>query len=148
MSSVPPAGDPGYAGDSGDLDPGYAGGQYTTPPQPTPPPQSPPAEPVFSSPAPLPYNASDVQSKKLAAALTGILLGSLGVHKFILGYTNAGVVMLAVTLASTLLGSCLVFPLLGSIAIGVIGVVEGIIYLTKTDDDFYRTYMAGKKEWF
>jgi hypothetical protein len=28
------------------------------------------------------------------------------------------------------------------------GLVEGIIYLTKTDEEFYRLYIAGKKEWF
>jgi hypothetical protein len=29
----------------------------------------------------------------------------------------------------------------------VIGLVEGIHKLTKTDDEFYRTYIVGKKEW-
>ncbi len=31
---------------------------------------------------------------------------------------------------------------------GVIGLVEGIIYLTKTDEDFVRTYIENKKGWF
>ena len=30
----------------------------------------------------------------------------------------------------------------------VIGVVEGIIYLTKTDEEFYQTYVVEKKAWF
>jgi hypothetical protein len=29
-----------------------------------------------------------------------------------------------------------------------IGLIEGIIYLTKTDEDFVRTYVDGRKEWF
>ncbi|MEX0716039.1 MAG: hypothetical protein WD066_05605 [Planctomycetaceae bacterium] len=29
-----------------------------------------------------------------------------------------------------------------------IGLVEGIIYLTKSDEEFYQTYIVGKKEWF
>jgi hypothetical protein len=30
----------------------------------------------------------------------------------------------------------------------VIGVVEGIIYLTKTDEEFHQTYVVGRKPWF
>jgi hypothetical protein len=26
--------------------------------------------------------------------------------------------------------------------------IEGIIYLTKSDDDFYETYIVDKKPWF
>ena len=78
-------------------------------------------------------------SNKIAAGICGILLGSLGVHKFILGYTGAGLVMLLVTLLTC-----------GAAApiIHIIGLIEGIIYLCKTDDDFVRTYVDGRKEWF
>ncbi len=31
---------------------------------------------------------------------------------------------------------------------GIIGLVEGIMYLTKSDEEFYNTYQAGKKPWF
>ena len=31
---------------------------------------------------------------------------------------------------------------------GVIGLIEGIIYLTKTDEEFYNIYVANKKAWF
>jgi hypothetical protein len=30
----------------------------------------------------------------------------------------------------------------------IVGVVEGIIYLTKTDQDFYEAYAVQKKAWF
>lgn len=30
----------------------------------------------------------------------------------------------------------------------IIGIIEGIIYLTKTDEDFYNTYVIGRKNWF
>lgn len=33
-------------------------------------------------------------------------------------------------------------------ATGVIGIIEGIIYLTKSDEDFFNIYQAGKKPWF
>jgi len=31
---------------------------------------------------------------------------------------------------------------------GVIPFIEGIIYLTKSDEEFYNTYQVGKKAWF
>jgi TM2 domain-containing membrane protein YozV len=77
--------------------------------------------------------------KKIAAGICGILLGALGVHKFILGYTKEGVIMLLVTV--------LTFGF-GGMVMGVIGIVEGILYLTKPDDVFVATYVAGKKGWF
>ena len=74
------------------------------------------------------------ESKRVLAGILAIVLGSLGIHKFILGYTVAGIIQLA-------LGFCF--------GIGwVIGVIEGIIYLTKTDEEFIETYQIGKKEWF
>lgn len=81
--------------------------------------------------------------KKVAAGICGILLGGLGVHKFILGYTVEGIIMLAVTLGVGLF-TCGI----SSIAMGVIGLVEGIIYLTKSDEDFSRTYIQNKRGWF
>jgi hypothetical protein len=30
----------------------------------------------------------------------------------------------------------------------IIGIVEGILYLTKTDDEFVKTYVVGRKGWF
>ena len=37
---------------------------------------------------------------------------------------------------------------IGAIPMSIIGLVEGIIYLTKSDADFYQTYIVDKKEWF
>ena len=80
---------------------------------------------------------------KLAAGLLGIFLGSLGIHKFYLGYNQAGLIMLLVTVV----GSILTIGLAGAV-MAVIGLIEGIIYLTKTDQDFYQTYEVGQKQWF
>jgi TM2 domain-containing membrane protein YozV len=77
--------------------------------------------------------------KKIAAGICGILLGSLGIHKFILGYKNEGLIMLLATV--------LTCGIAGMIT-GTIGLVEGIIYLTKTDEDFVRTYVQDKRPWF
>lgn len=77
--------------------------------------------------------------KKLAAGLCGLLLGVFGVHKFILGYTTEGVIMLLITVVSC--GFLAIVP-------WVIGIVEGIMYLTKSDEEFVRTYIQSKKGWF
>lgn len=77
--------------------------------------------------------------KKVAAGICGILLGGLGVHKFILGYKNEGLIMLLVSVLSC-------FTL--SFVVSIVGIVEGIIYLTKTDEEFVSTYVTNKKGWF
>jgi TM2 domain-containing membrane protein YozV len=78
-------------------------------------------------------------SNKIAAGICGILLGSLGIHKFILGYTGAGLIMLLVTVLTCGIAGCVVH---------LIGLIEGIIYLTKSDEEFVRIYVDGRKEWF
>lgn len=87
-------------------------------------------------------------SKKVPAGICGILLGGLGIHKFILGLNNPGIIMLVVWLLGLGTGMCVIIPLIASLAMGIIGLVEGIIYLTKSDEDFYQTYAINKKEWF
>ena len=79
--------------------------------------------------------ADVTESKKTVAGILGILLGGLGAHKFYLGYTTPGIIQLVVSFCTCGAGS-------------VIGLVEGIIYLTKSDADFIATYQVGKKEWF
>lgn len=78
-------------------------------------------------------------SKKITAGVLGIVLGSLGVHKFVLGLTTPGVIMLLVTVLT--LG-------FGGMVTGLIGLIEGIIYLTKSDEEFYQLYGVQKKGWF
>jgi TM2 domain-containing membrane protein YozV len=97
---------------------------------------------------------------RLAAGLLAILLGGLGVHKFYLGYTGPGLVMLSLGLVNILVNTfgwavtwlLLFIPNilfgLGGFVLFVIGVVEGIIYLTKTDEEFHQTYVVGRKPWF
>lgn len=75
------------------------------------------------------------ENKKLMAGLLALLLGYLGVHKFILGYTKEGIIQIIASVVTC------------GIA-GIIPFIEGIIYLTKTDEDFYNTYQVGRKPWF
>ena len=77
--------------------------------------------------------------KKLVAGILAIIAGSLGVHKFVLGYTTEGVIMLLVTVLTCGIAG---------IAMSIIGIIEGIMYLTKSDEEFVRTYIQGQKGWF
>lgn len=76
---------------------------------------------------------------KLVAGLLAIFLGSLGIHKFYLGYTKPAVIMLLVSLLT--LG-------IGATVMAVIALIEGILYLTKSDEEFNSIYVENKKEWF
>jgi TM2 domain-containing membrane protein YozV/DNA-directed RNA polymerase subunit RPC12/RpoP len=82
---------------------------------------------------------ADASSKKMAAGICALLIGSLGVHKFILGYTTAGVIMLLVSLLTCGIGAAVMH---------VISIIEGVIYLTKSDEEFHRIYLVEGKEWF
>lgn len=96
---------------------------------------------------------ADIANKKLIAGLLGIFLGSLGVHKFFLGNTQPAILMLAGTIGGWILGFIGSFIIVGAVfflvpfVIGVIGLIEGILYLTKSDQEFYQTYVVGKKAW-
>lgn len=93
-----------------------------------------------STPAPPPAGVGkDVSGNKIAAGLLGIFLGALGIHKFILGYNKEGLIMLLVSILTCGIGA---------IPMGIIGFIEGIIYLTKSDEEFRTTYSYGGKGWF
>jgi TM2 domain-containing membrane protein YozV len=87
-----------------------------------------------SQPAPPSGNKSE---KKLIAGLLGVLgflYGGFGIHKFYLGYTKEGVIQLLLCFAC---------------GIGtIIGIIEGVIYLTKTDEEFDEIYVKGNRPWF
>jgi TM2 domain-containing membrane protein YozV len=85
------------------------------------------------------HSVQEFAGKKIAAGICGILLGALGIHKFILGLTTPAIIMLLVTVLSCGFGGAVM---------GLIGLVEGIIYLTKSDDEFYQLYAVEKKGWF
>ena len=84
-------------------------------------------------------NLTEASNKKLAAGLLAIFLGSFGVHKFVLGYNTAGLIMLLVTVLTCGIAG---------FVMGVIGIIEGIIYLTKSPEEFDSIYLQNSKEWF
>jgi len=86
-------------------------------------------------------------NKKILAGILAILFGSLGIHKFILGYNKEGGILLAITLIGYAT-TCIVVGAFFFWIPGLIGLIEGIIYLTKSDEEFYNTYQVGHKPWF
>ena len=83
------------------------------------------------------------QSKRVIAGILGILFGAIGIDKFGLGYTVEGVVMLLISIVG------FVFTCGFSLyAMTIIGFIEGIIYLTKSDEEFIYIYQTNRKGWF
>ena len=75
------------------------------------------------------------ENKKVLAGVLAILFGGLGIHKFVLGYTTEGIIQIVISIVTCGIGS-------------ILGLIEGIIYLTKSDDEFYQMYQVNKKGWF
>ncbi len=69
--------------------------------------------------------AQQGDKNKLVAGIFALVLGSLGVHKFYLGKTFQGILYLIFS---------------WSMIPGLIGFVEGIMYLTMSDEDFDLKY--------
>ncbi|MGV6828332.1 MAG: NINE protein [Flavobacteriales bacterium] len=87
------------------------------------------------------------ENKKVLAGILAIVLGSFGVHKFYLGYNKEGMILAGATIIGYVT-LCIGVGAFVLMATGIVGLIEGIIYLTKSDDEFYQTYQANKKPWF
>ena len=98
----------------------------------------------YGQPYQQPYAQAAPNTKDhVAAGLLAIFLGSLGIHKFYLGYNTPGFIMLAVTIVGS------IFSLgLAGLAMVVISIVEGVLYLSKSQTEFEQIYVFSKKEWF
>ena len=91
-----------------------------------------------------PYSQAAPQTKDhVAAGLLAIFLGCLGIHKFYLGYNTPGFIMLAITV----IGSIFSLGIAGVVML-VISIVEGVIYLSKSQTEFEQIYVFGDREWF
>jgi TM2 domain-containing membrane protein YozV len=98
---------------------------------------------IAAGPAPTPYPSAPPynppESKRILAGLMAIFFGAFGVHKFVLGFTGAGMVYLLVTLLTCFFA----YPIMH-----ILAVVEGIVYLCKSDEQFYRDYVVERRAWF
>ena len=96
-------------------------------------PPMPPQPPYGGYPGqPLP---PEVNSKKILAGIMGILFGGFGIHRFLLDDVTGGLLRILITVITCGAGS-------------IVGLIEGIIYLTKSDAEFYQTYMVQRRAWF
>ena len=75
---------------------------------------------------------SEQGSNRVLIGVLAILLGGLGIHRFMLGDMVGGILRIVLS-----------FLCVG----GILGLIEGIIYLTKTDEEFHQTYVVEKKAW-
>ena len=77
------------------------------------------------------------------AAVLAFFFGSLGIHKFYTGRIVPGVITLVITVVVG-------FLTLGAAAglMGLIGIIEAIIYILKSDAEFKAAYVDGNKGWF
>lgn len=96
---------------------------------------------------PAPAAASGGEKSPIAAGLLALFLGGLGIHKFYLGYNGAGITLLVGTILSWIL-TIVIIGLLGLMAISVVCLIEAIVYLTKSQDEFTRIYVEGNRPWF
>lgn len=87
------------------------------------------------------------ENKKVLVGILAILLGQLGVHKFLLGYQKEGFIMLGATVFGYIT-ACFIIGSFIVLGVAIVGLIEGIIYLTKSDEEFFNTYQVGKKPWF
>jgi TM2 domain-containing membrane protein YozV len=71
------------------------------------------------------------------------MLGGLGIHKFVLGYTTEGFIMLMISLV----GGYFTYGLTLFI-MQLVGLIEGMIYLNKSYNQFVDTYFVNKQGWF
>jgi TM2 domain-containing membrane protein YozV len=106
-----------------------------------------PKQETWNQPYQEPQPPYSQDNKRVLTGVLAIILGSIGVHKFVLGYNNEGFIILI----ATVIGYATLCIFIGAFiltATSMLGLIEGIIYLTKTDAEFYETYQKNKKAWF
>ncbi|MDR3053459.1 MAG: NINE protein [Coriobacteriales bacterium] len=108
--------------------------------------QQPYGQPQYGQPPygqPQPVYAPTSGKDRTVAGILAILLGSLGIHKFYLGYKNEGLIMLLVAV----IGACVTLGI-ATIVMEIIGIIEGVMYLTKSQQEFDQIYVYNHKGWF
>ena len=74
-------------------------------------------------------------SERVGHAMLAIFVGALGIHKFAQGHSANGTIRLVI-------GIFFCLPMF------VVGIIEGIQYLSMSNADYARTYLRRKKDWF
>ena len=74
---------------------------------------------------------------KIVAAVLGICLGTLGIHHFYLGSNTAGIILLVATVVTCGFGGMITW---------IVGLVEGILLIMMSDEEFDAKYNARQPE--
>lgn len=82
------------------------------------------------------------EKNKWVAALLAFIVGGLGIHKFYLGKNRAGIIMLVVFLGGILLAA------IPTMIVSAVAFIECVIYIVKSDQQFYDDYVVGDRAWF
>ena len=82
------------------------------------------------------------EPNRLTAGLLALFLGTIGIHKFYMGYNRAGLTMLLVSIVGAVL---LLIP---TVVMAVIAFCEAITYLMMSDDEWTQRYVAAERPWF
>lgn len=106
-----------------------------------------PFQPVANGPALL--EASRRKSSvtcRQKAGLLAIFLGTLGFHKFYLGHWTEGCVHITLGITSLVMVMMLQ-TLLPLVAVVLFSAMEGVIYLSRTEEQFERDYLKEGRRW-
>lgn len=83
------------------------------------------------------YAVEPQPKQRMVAALLAIFLGTFGIHKFYIGNKKAGIIYCVISVGLCWLAG------IPTIIMEIIGIIEGIQYLTKTktDEEFNDKYV-------
>ena len=85
----------------------------------------------------------EIKSKKTTAGIIGLFFGAFGAHKFVIGYQKEGFIYLGVSVVGGII-TCG-----GALAVtSILALIESIMLLTKTPEEFKRLYIDKKTPWF
>ncbi|AFZ02561.1 TM2 domain-containing protein [Calothrix sp. PCC 6303] len=82
-------------------------------------------------------------TKQLLSGYTGIIFGGFGIHKFVLGYSPEGSIMMIVSVLGIFFAYGIPFLIMQ-----LVGLIEGMVYLNKSHEDFVDTYFVKRQGWF
>lgn len=95
-------------------------------------------------------STNQTAKNKIVAGLLALFLGGLGAHKFYLKMTTPAIVYLIGSFVCIVLFNVTdedIFTL-PWLVITVFSIVDAILYFSKSDEEFNRVYVEGKKQWF
>lgn len=85
----------------------------------------------------------------VTAGLLALFLGGLGIHKFYLGYTKEGVILLVINLVGVILNTVAGIGLgyYLSLAVDIFCLIEAIQYFRTKNPEFQEKYVQGSHPW-